>query len=151
MSPDTDTKETTADSKRRRRSVRYKPAGQSQRERDLISLGRIESYMDSIIKGQMQCPTCQEEFPVKDITPAAAQLLRSRYDKLRPTLSAIEQVEPDRRDALRPDELQAKLMALFEKNPGLFESIQAARIRGAQATNAVQQSAIQLVASKDAA
>lgn len=79
--------------------------------------------MDSAISQQMTCPSCQNTTPFKEITAGAAILLRSRYDKLRPTLSAIEQTVTDKRDNLDPGELEQRLKGLYEAHPELFAFI----------------------------
>lgn len=95
---------------------RIKPPGQTQAERDKIALGRIEAYMDSVVSGQQVCPSCNKEFPFKDMSPAAAQLLRSRYDKLRPSLSAVEQTFVDERDRESDQQVMDKLRSLVVAN-----------------------------------
>ena len=69
-------------------AARIKPAGQTARERDAISLGRIEAYIDAILNSHWLCPSCKKETLIKELTPVAASLLQKRYDKLRPTLSS---------------------------------------------------------------
>lgn len=103
--------------------ARKKPSGATQEERDRIALGVIEAYMDAVTSGTMYCPTCHKAHPFKEITPAAATLLRARYDKLRPTLSAVEQSVTDHRDKLNPAELETRLKAMYEANPELFSFI----------------------------
>jgi hypothetical protein len=102
---------------------RIKPAGQTQAERDLIALGRIESYMDSVVTSQQVCPTCNTTFPFREITPGAAQLLRARYDKLRPSLSSIEQTNLNPEDKATESDILAKLSALVAEHPDLIRSL----------------------------
>lgn len=116
-------------------SARKKPAGSTQVERDRIALGRIESYMDGVIKNQLQCPTCRKDMEIKELPASAVQLLRSRYDKLRPSLQAVEQTIVDPRDSQDAGQLTAKLAALFTEKPQLLEQIREL-MRGAHATNA---------------
>lgn len=104
---------------------RIKPAGSTQEERDRISLGCIESYIDSKLAEHVKCPSCRKQFDIKDLSSGTARLLISRYDKLRPSLSATEVTHVDRRDTTDPAELQAKLRAMYDSNPELFAFLQA--------------------------
>src|SRR5574340_1686700 len=90
---------------RRQRGQRIKMRGQTARERDAIALGVIEAYMDALYTGHMLCPRCGEDHPVKEITGPAATLMRARYDKLRPSLSAVEQTLVDDRDKLTHEQV----------------------------------------------
>jgi hypothetical protein len=101
--------------------ARKKPAGQSQVERDAIALGRIESYMDCLIKDTFICPSCKKDTPVKDLSSSAVTLIRSRYDKLRPTLQAVEQtnVNPER----SKDDIINDIRAILEVKPELLSTL----------------------------
>lgn len=110
-------------------AARIKPAGSTQAERDLISLGRIESYMDCLIKDSFQCPSCAKETPVKELNAGAVQLIRARYDKLRPSLSSVEQTVHNADDTLSEDAIMQKLAALVEAYPDLLQRILAAQAR----------------------
>lgn len=74
---------------------RNKPAGKSQEERDRLSLGVIESFLDQAVSGNIKCPSCLGTFSVKEINPATLKAIEIRYARLRPTLSAVEQTAPD--------------------------------------------------------
>lgn len=113
-------------------AARKKPTGSTQAERDRIALGRIESYMDGLIKGHLICPSCRKDMEIKELPVSAVQLLRARYDKLRPSLQAIEQTNHDARDTADPSQLTAKLAALFTEKPQLLEQIQALMATAAQ-------------------
>jgi hypothetical protein len=106
-----------------KKGVRLKPAGQTQQERDRISLGRIESYMDAVIVGHFQCPTCQEKAEIKDISSSAVTLIKARYDKLRPSLSAIEQTNVNPDDKLDDSALLDRFKALIAANPELLNLV----------------------------
>lgn len=101
------------------RGVRIKPTGQTQAERDRISLGVIESFLDNIARGHGTCPRCQNEFEIKEVNPAVVSALKIRYDKLRPTLSAVEQtnIEPDQK--LSESDLLARMGELIAAHPQL--------------------------------
>src|SRR5579859_369877 len=60
------------------------------RDRDGRALTKIELLIDSIVEGKILCPKCKVEHKADDLTPSQARLLSARYDKLRPTLSAVE-------------------------------------------------------------
>lgn len=98
------------------RGKRIKPPGKTQAERDRIALGRIESFMDTVASGQLVCPSCNKEFPAKEISPVVATLIRARYDKLRPSLSAVEQTITDDRDKQSEQEVMDKLRDLVKAN-----------------------------------
>jgi hypothetical protein len=106
-----------------KKGVRLKTAGQTQQERDRISLGRIESYMDAVIVGHFQCPTCQEKAEIKDISSAAVTLIKARYDKLRPSLSAVEQTNVNPDDRLDDSALLDRFKALIAANPDLLQIV----------------------------
>lgn len=99
--------------------ARIKPPGKTQAERDAISLGRIESFLDQLAEGKMQCPTCQKDFDINDVNPVVIQAIKIRYDKLRPSLSAVEQtnIEPDQK--LSESDLLAKMGELIAAHPDL--------------------------------
>ena len=101
-------------------AARNKPAGQTQRERDAIALGLIESELDRMTKEPCYCPSCAKELQVKDIAPRL-QAMKMRYDRLRPTLVAQELtvIEPDRSEA----DILAELQALVAANPDLIRSL----------------------------
>lgn len=102
-------------------AARRKPAGQTQVERDAIALGRIESYMDCLIKGTFNCPSCGKETETKELSTTAVQLIRARYDKLRPSLSAVEQTTIDA--PRTQDEIINDIKALLAANPALLETL----------------------------
>ena len=98
-------------------AARHKPAGKTQRERDALALGKIESYMDCVLDEHVKCSSCQKEFPAKELNPTAARILMSRYDKLRPSLSAVEQHLID--DTPVEQDIITTLKAVLERDPGL--------------------------------
>jgi hypothetical protein len=101
--------------------ARIKPTGKTQAERDAISLGRIESFLDGIAAGHMQCPTCQNEYEIKQVDSAVIQALKIRYDKIRPTLSAVEQTNVEPEKALSESDLLAKMGELIAAYPDLAQ------------------------------
>lgn len=78
----------------------------------------------------MMCPSCREKYEVKDISPAAVSLLRTRYDKLRPSLASTEVTVHDPRDQARPEDVAARLAAMFHENPALFDQVVALKNAG---------------------
>ena len=85
----------------------------------------------------MQCPTCQNDFDIKEINPAVIQALKIRYDKLRPSLSAVEQtmVEPDQK--LSEADILGKITALLAAHPDLVQQALAMQARSTAATGQV--------------
>src|SRR3989442_4538829 len=97
-------------------ATRQKPAGQTKEERDRISRGRIESFIDGLAAKHLQCPSCKKTMDandLKDIPSSVAMLIKARYDKLAPSLQAVEQTVIEPRDQLDPAEVEAKLVAQF--------------------------------------
>ena len=116
-------------------------------QRDAIALTKIEKYIDAQIDGQLLCNQCKGE--VKEISPAAVQLLKARYDKLRPTLSSVDQTIKE--DVPNEQEIMAGLAHLLSANagvlrqlldtdPNLRASLQAVLQGGPVAVSAPQQS-----------
>ena len=105
------------------RKGRIKPAGQNQVERDAIALGVIESYMDAVATNNLLCPKCQKPHDFKEITPVQAQLIRARYDKLRPSLSAVEQTTH-----IDPIPTQQELDSMLQSAIGSMDDIQLAKL-----------------------
>jgi hypothetical protein len=107
-------------------AARKKPAGQTKEERDRISRGRIESFIDGLAAKHLQCPSCKKKMEasdLKDIPSSVAMLIKARYDKLAPSLQAVEQTVIDSRDKADPADLEAKLVSMFAENPALLEGL----------------------------
>ena len=105
-------------------------------QRDSIALTKIEKYIDSQIDDVLLCPECKQEHgSAKELSAAAVALIRARYDKLRPTLSAVDQTvhEEPKTEA----ELIQELMAVLEAKPELLAPLGLVRV--AVPVNAVQQ------------
>lgn len=102
--------------------ARRKPPSQSQEERDRISLGRIEAFLDQATSGTVNCPTCRKNFPVKDIEPTTLKAIEIRYSRLRPTLSAVEQSVPDPFAGTSRSELIAQLRT-FLADPSIAREL----------------------------
>lgn len=62
-----------------------------------------------------------------EMSPTQVMAARAVYDKLRPTLSAIESTQLDPRDKADPQQLAARLAAMFAEKPALFEQVLALR------------------------
>ena len=98
--------------------------GMTKHQRDEIALTKIENFMDAQMDKVLACPDCGKEYEsVKVIEPAQAALIRARYDKLRPTLSAVEQTIIDDRDSQSEGDIMAKLRALVGAHPDLIRSL----------------------------
>lgn len=108
--------------KRRQRAIQLKnrPA-LSQAQRDQIALGSIESFLDGILHKSLRCVECDKEIDVKKIDPGRVQLIRMRYDKLRPSLSSVEQTVIDPRDKATEDQLLAELQATLASHPAMLD------------------------------
>lgn len=99
-------------------AARNKPAGQTKEERDRISRGRIESFIDDLATKHLQCPTCKSKMDfndLKDVPPSVASLIKARYDKLAPSLQAVEQTVIDPRDKADPGDLERQLLRISDE------------------------------------
>ena len=103
--------------------ARIKPPGKTQRERDAIALGRIEAFLDGVAEKHLACPSCGKDYEIKEINPALVSLLKVRYDKLRPSLSAVEQHLVD--DTPVEQDIITTLKAVLERDPGLRTQLKA--------------------------
>jgi hypothetical protein len=88
--------------------------------------------MDSQALHEMQCPTCQEKHPIKEITGPNATLLRARYDKLRPSLTAVEQTNIDPAVNLDPKAARQSLLQALVSDPTLLAEAAAMVAKGTQ-------------------
>lgn len=113
-------------------AARIKPAGQTREERDRISLGRIESFMDAQISKELHCPSCKGKFEIKEITSQAVNLIRARYDKLRPSLTAVEQTNIDPAVNLDPARAREMLLQALISDPSLLSEAAAKVAKGTQ-------------------
>lgn len=95
---------------------------QSQKERDSIALAKLESWIDQIIDGHVTCSVCRKEFEAKELQPSAVALLKARYDKLRPSLSAVEQTTIQAESGTESDIL-AQIKRLTESNQEVREAL----------------------------
>jgi hypothetical protein len=94
----------------------------TQQQRDSIALTKIEKYIDAQIDDVLICPECEKEHgSAKDLSTAAVALIRARYDKLRPTLSAVEQTIHEEQKS--EDELIQGLANAIKANPALLRPV----------------------------
>jgi len=100
--------------------------------------------MDGLIDQQLHCPSCRERFDVKEITAGAVGLIKARYDKLRPSLSAVEQSYAKPEDSLNADELEA-LKALAVRQWAQNHPQEAAKIINAALQTPVSVDPVQIV------
>jgi hypothetical protein len=110
-------------------AARIKPSGQSQRERDAISLGRIEALLDVAGGGAIECPSCQKKHKIKPLDSNVLAAIKIRYDKLRPSLSAVEQTTISEDEKLDDNQILAKLSALIEQHPDIVQQALALKAR----------------------
>lgn len=88
-------------------------------QRDSIALTKIEKYIDAQIDDVLLCPECKKEHgAIKELSAAAVALIRARYDKLRPTLSAVDQTIHE--EVKSEDQLIHELRSLFAAKPELI-------------------------------
>ena len=85
------------------------------RERAVYAAARIEQILDDAREGMIE------------LTPARLKAIEIAYSRLKPTLAAVEHTEPNPRDKITPGELVARLAAMFDARPELFEQVQALR------------------------
>lgn len=92
-------------------------AVQSRAEKDAIALGKLEAWIDQILDGHVTCTKCRKEFEAKELQPSAVALLKARYDKLRPSLSAVEQTTIEPAHQMTVEDIVAKFQALIKEVP----------------------------------
>lgn len=91
-------------------------------QRDSIALTKIEKYIDAQIDDVLLCPECGKEHgSAKELSAAAVALIRARYDKLRPTLSSVDQTTHE--EPKGEDQLVQELRALFHAKPELLREL----------------------------
>jgi len=78
--------------------------------------------MDQILTGLISCNRCGDKFPVNELSPTASQLIRARYDKLRPSLSAVQQSQADPFEGMNRAQLIEKLRD-FLKDPAVAREL----------------------------
>jgi len=81
------------------------------KDRDIYAAARIEQILDAAREGELE------------LTPARLKAIEIAYSRLKPTLAAIEQTNVDPRDKADPQQLAARLAALFTEKPQLFEQV----------------------------
>lgn len=84
------------------------------KDKDEKALSQIEHIIDSIATGTILCSECGKEHVMPELAQAHVRLLTARYDKLRPTLSAVE--HSGRVDTYT--NLLQSLPAEFQNTPG---------------------------------
>lgn len=105
----------------RKRAISSAP--QTNAQRDAATLARLESWIDEILDGHVTCTKCESKFPAKELQPSAVALLKARYDKLRPSLSAVEQTNVNPDDKLDDSALLDRFKALIAANPDLLQIV----------------------------
>lgn len=99
---------------------------------DAATLTLIENRLKAHVLGQ------------EKMSPTQVMAARAVYDKLRPTLSAIEQTVNDERDMADPTQLAARLAALFHEKPALFEQVMALKNAASTQQHAQEQTSPQV-------
>jgi hypothetical protein len=87
---------------------------------DAIECSKIEKLLSGHYSGHSK------------LSPTQLKAIELRYSRLRPTLSSIEQTFNDPRDKADPNELAARLAAMFHEKPELFEQV--VRLKNASET-----------------
>lgn len=96
-------------------------AVQSRAEKDSVALGKLEAWIDEILDGHVTCTKCKKQFEAKELQPSAVALLKARYDKLRPSLSAVEQTTIEPAQQLTEDQILQKIQILIAAHPDLLQ------------------------------
>lgn len=115
-------------------------AVQSRAERDAVALGKLEAWIDEILDGHVTCTKCRKEFEAKELQPSAVALLKARYDKLRPSLSAVEQTTIEPAQQLTEEQILLKLQALITAHPDLVQHALAMNAKAVREGNAAPRS-----------
>lgn len=130
-------------------AARIKPAGATQQERDRLSLGVIESLIDGMCGNAVICPSCKKPHKISSLDTSVVTAMRMRYDKLRPTLSAVEQTTHNESEKLDENQLLAKLEALIAAHPDLVQRALAAAAKRKAGVAEVPKAAIPVELSTD--
>lgn len=85
------------------------------KQRDEYAIARIEELLTKHMDGELK------------LSPTQLKAMEIRYSRLRPVLSAIESTIHDERDRADPQQLAARLAAMFAEKPALFEQVMALR------------------------
>ena len=84
---------------------------------------RARKHSDALVMSRIENQLIAHALGECDMSQTEVQAAKAVYDKLRPSLSAIDQNITDARDAADPAQLSARLAALFTEKPQLFEQI----------------------------
>lgn len=85
------------------------------KDRDGYAAARIEQLLDQAREGKLK------------LAPDQLKAIELRYSRLRPMLSAVEQTVTDQRDTADPAAVAARLAAMFDAKPELFEQVMSLR------------------------
>ena len=96
---------------------------------------RPKKHTDALLMSKIENQLIEHALGEREMSPTQVQAAKAVYDKLRPTLSSIEQTQTDPRDQADATQLAARLAAMFNEKPELLEQIK--QLMG----NAAQQSA----------
>lgn len=89
-------------------------------EKDAIALAFLEQKMDEIARNACTCVECGKDIENKDIPPQAVKVMQMRYDKLRPSLSAVTQ-ETIQHETRSETDILGQFKALAEQNQEVRE------------------------------
>ena len=103
----------------------------SNAERDAAALGKLESYIDGLLDKHLKCPECKKDMEISELPNSVVTLLKARYDKLRPSLSAVEQTTLNPDDKLTEEQIMAKFQQLIDAFPDLLAKLLADRAKDA--------------------
>lgn len=94
---------------------------QNRHTRDAKALANLENWIDQILEGHITCVKCRKAFKAKELQPSAVALLKARYDKLRPSLSAVEQTNVNPEDKKTEAQIINDLREIVRSNPDLIK------------------------------
>lgn len=91
--------------------------------KDAMASGMIESIMDSLAGKASTCFKCGKPFKRKKLSQQDIALLKLRYDKLRPSLSTIEQRLIDPGEKMTDGQIISQLHSLITSSPTVVVSL----------------------------
>src|SRR5712691_9215929 len=88
---------------------------------------RASKSNDKMILSRIENRLLDHGLGQTEMSPTQVMAARAVYDKLRPTLAAVEHTDPDPRDKMTPAELVTRLVAMFDAQPYLLDHVLALR------------------------
>jgi hypothetical protein len=84
---------------------------------------RAPAHSDAIECSKIERLLSDHYSGIAELSPTQLKAIEIRYSRLRPTLASIEQTFNDPRDQADASQIAAKLAALFNEKPELFEQV----------------------------